>query len=127
MSNKTNEIIDTISKMNILEIVELTKEIEKKFDISSNMITPNTNTSSDNEDKPKKETAKTEFAIIMTNFGDSKLNVIKTIRTMLNLGLKEAKEFVENLPATIKENVQKDEAEDIKNKLENCGAKIELK
>jgi len=125
MSTKINEIIDSISKMNILEIVELTKAIEKKFDISPTAMM--TETKAANENIPVEKKEKTEYSIIMTNYGNSKLNVIKTVRTMLDLGLKEAKEFVENLPATIKENIPKDEAETIKDKLETCGAKIELK
>ena len=127
MSTKINDMIETISKMNILEIVELTKAIEKKFDISVNTMVNNKNADmAEAIEKPSKE-EKTEFSVIMVDYGSSKLNVIKTMRSILDLGLKEAKEFVEKLPATIKENIQKKEADDIKSKLESSGAKIELK
>ena len=127
MSTKINEIIDSISKMNILEIVELTKAIEKKFDISVQNMVNNQTTNNPEQEVKAKPVEKTEFSVIMVDYGSSKLNVIKTIRSILDLGLKEAKEFVEKLPATIKENIQKTEADDIKNKLESSGAKIELK
>lgn len=127
MSTKINEAIEIISKMNVLEIVELTKEIEKKFNISqSDLINNNTN-KLEKEEKVNKEEKKSEYTVIMTSYGNSKLNVIKTIRSILNLGLKEAKDFVENIPATIKEKIQEKDAEEIKNKLESSGAKIELK
>ena len=126
MSTKIDDIIEIISKMNVLEIVELTKAIEKKFAISLNSQNEQiTNKTVQVKEDEKKE--KTEYKIVMTNYGNNKLNVIKTIRTILDLGLKEAKEFVENLPATIKENIQKEEAEIIKTKLEESGAIIELK
>lgn len=127
MTKNINEIIDSMSKMNILEIVELTKAMEKKFNISVNDLPSNQNHAKplvDQEEKPKEQT---EYSIVMTSYGNNKLNVIKTIRAILNLGLKEAKDFVEKLPAVIKEKIQKDEAENIKNKLEDCGAKIELR
>lgn len=125
MSEKINEIIEIISKMNVLEIVELTKAIEKKFDISDIKIEENVTNTNENKNNEKKE--KTEYSVVITDFGNNKLNVIKTIRTILNLGLKEAKDFVENLPAVVKENISKDDAENIKNRLEETGAKIELK
>lgn len=127
MSDKINEVIEIISKMNVLEIVELTKAIEKKFDISNNFIDQTELTKSKLEIKDDEQKEKTEYSIIMIDYGSNKLNVIKTIRTILNLGLKEAKDFVENLPATIKEHVQKDEADNIRVRLEESGAKIELK
>lgn len=126
MSTKINDIIDAISKMNVLEIVELTKAMEKKFDISMNSMIHEKTKSDSDEPKPKIE-EKTDFSVVMVDYGNSKLNVIKTIRSILNLGLKEAKEFVEKLPATVKENIQKEEANDLKEKLEVSGAKIELK
>lgn len=125
MSEKINEIIEIISKMNVLEIVELTKAIEKKFDISDIKIEENVTNTNENKNNEKKE--KTEYSVVITDFGNNKLNVIKTIRTILNLGLKEAKDFVENLPAVVKENISKDDAENIKNRLEETGAKVELK
>ena len=127
MSEKINEIIEIISKMNILEIVELTKAIEKKFDISNIKFEENSVNNTINENKNNEKKEKTEYSVTIIDYGNNKLNVIKTIRTILNLGLKEAKDFVENLPAVVKENISKDDAENIKNRLEETGAKIELK
>lgn len=126
MSIKNDDIINAISNMNIMELMDLTKAIEEKFNIKASM---NLHDSKPVEKttEPEIKEEKTTFSVIMTDFGNNKIDVIKTIRTILNLGLKEAKEFVENVPARIKENIEKDEAEKIKSKLETCGAKIELK
>ncbi len=125
MSTKIEEMVENISKLNIMEVVELSKAIEKKFDISTNMMLPEKKTEITESNNKIEE--KTTQSVIMTNFGKSKINVIKTVRTILDLGLKEAKEFVEKLPAMIKKDISKDEAETLKSKLESCGAKIELK
>lgn len=127
MKINNDEIINAISNMNILELTELTELIEKKFNISiQNQNIKNSQTNEQLEEKEKKE-EKTTYKVILTSYGDNKLNVIKTIRTILDLGLKEAKEFVEKLPATIKEDVQKADLEKLKNALETSGAKIEIK
>ncbi|HIH2763015.1 MAG TPA: 50S ribosomal protein L7/L12 [Candidatus Azoamicus sp.] len=125
MKITNEEILNAIENMNILELTELTTLIEKKFNISlqHQQITSNT----ENTEEKAKPTEKSTFTIIMTSFGDNKLNVIKTIRSILDLGLKEAKDFVEKLPATIKENVQKSDIEKIKAALETSGAKIEIR
>ncbi len=125
MKISNEDIINAISNMNILELTELTNLIEKTFNISiqHQQITNN----SEKKEENVKVEEKTSFTIIMTSFGDNKLNVIKTIRSILDLGLKEAKEFVEKLPATVKENIQKSDVEKIKTALETSGAKIEIK
>lgn len=125
--DKINEIISIISKMNMLEIAELNKAIENTFGISQINFSQEKQVFKNEENKESENKEKTIYSVIMTNYGDNKLNVIKTIRTILDLGLKEAKEFVENLPAKIKENAQKEEAENIKSKLEESGATVELK
>lgn len=125
MKISNDDIINAISNMNILELTELTNLIEKTFNISIQHQQIN-NKSEKAEDNIKVE-EKTNFTIIMTSYGDNKLNVIKTIRSILDLGLKEAKDFVEKLPATIKENVQKSDVEKIKTALETSGAKVEIK
>lgn len=125
MKISNDDIINAISNMNILELTELTNLIEKTFNISIQH-QPINNKSEKAEDNIKVE-EKTNFTIIMTSYGDNKLNVIKTIRSILDLGLKEAKDFVEKLPATIKENVQKSDVEKIKTALETSGAKVEIK
>lgn len=126
MKLTNEEIINAISGMNILELTELTNLIEKKFNISIQHQQIASNPAAHVEEKSKPE-EKSTFTIIMTSFGDNKLNVIKTIRSILDLGLKEAKEFVEKLPATVKENVQKSDIEKIKTALETSGAKIEIR
>lgn len=125
MKITNEEIINAISNMNILELTELTNLIEKKFNISiqNQQIASNP----EHVEEKSKPEEKLTFTIIMTSYGDNKLNVIKTIRTILDLGLKEAKDFVEKLPATIKENVQKSDIEKIKTALEISGAKIEIR
>ncbi len=125
MKITNEEIINAISNMNILELTELTNLIEKKFNISiqNQQLAPK----SDQVEEKSKPEEKSTFTIIMTSYGDNKLNVIKTVRSILDLGLKEAKEFVEKLPATIKENIQKSDIEKIKTALETSGAKIEIR
>ncbi|HIH2763930.1 MAG TPA: 50S ribosomal protein L7/L12 [Candidatus Azoamicus sp.] len=125
MKINNEEIITAISNMNILELTELTNLIEKKFNISIQH--QQTINKEDNIEEKAKPEEKSTFTIIMTSYGDNKLNVIKTIRSILDLGLKEAKDFVEKLPATIKENVQKSDIEKIKAALETSGAKIEIR
>lgn len=125
--NKVSEVIDIISKMNMLEIAELNKAIEKTFGVSSVDFSYEKKQENKTNVVEIESKEKTSYSVIMTNYGDNKLNVIKTVRTILDLGLKEAKEFVENLPAKIKENIQKEDAEVLKSKLEESGATVELK
>lgn len=128
MSIKNEDIINAISKMNLLDLMDLIKEIEKKFNISTDNLNLKLNDTSPKIDQEnEKVVEKTIFTVEMTEYGTSKINVIKTIRTILDLGLKEAKDFVENLPATIKKDIPLVEAEKIKTSLEASGAKIILK
>ena len=129
MSIKNDDIINAISKMNVLDLMDLIKEIEKKFNISADSINMSgVSGSAVKTDKlEEKKEEKTSFTVEMTDYGTSKINVIKTIRTILDLGLKEAKDFVENLPAVIKKDISSVEAEKIKSSLEASGAKIILK
>jgi len=125
MDLKKDDIINAISKMSVMEIVDLVKEMEKKFDISaSNMMMNNAVASSTEKEEVKEQT---EFSVTLESFGTSKISVIKSIRSIINLGLKEAKDFVENAPKLIKEKVDKKESEDIKKKLEEAGAKVSIK
>lgn len=129
MSIKNEDIINAISNMNILDLMDLIKEIEKKFNISVDNINIGSKEKNNAgvEDLHEKVEEKTSFTVEMTDFGTSKVNVIKTIRTILDLGLKEAKDFVESLPATIKKDISVAEAEKIKVSLEAAGATIILK
>merc|ERR1712183_567068 len=118
---KKDDIINAISKMSVMEIVDLVKEMEKKFDVSASsmMMSANNNAGAEKE--------QTEFAVTLESFGTSKISVIKSIRSIINLGLKEAKDFVENAPKLIKEGIDKKESEEIKKKLEEVGAKVSIK
>lgn len=127
MTINKEDIVNALSNMNIIELTELTTLIEKKFNIANQNYQIKNEQDNQQIEKEKKQEEKTTYTIIMTSYGDNKLNVIKTIRTILDLGLKEAKEFVEKLPATIKENIQKTDIEKIKTALETSGAKIEIK
>jgi len=125
MDLKKEDIINAISKMNVMEIVDLVKEMEKKFEVSASnmMMSSNSNTS----EKKEEVKEQTEFAVTLENFGKSKISVIKSIRSIINLGLKEAKDFVESAPKLIKEGIDKKESEEIKKKLEDVGAKVSIK
>merc|ERR1712113_626141 len=99
--------------------------MEKKFDVSASSMMASNNVAVDQEQEQVKE--KTEFDVTLESFGSSKIGVIKAIRSIINLGLKEAKDFVESAPKLIKEGIDKKESEDIKKKLEDVGAKVSIK
>lgn len=123
---KKEDIINAISKMNVMEIVDLVKEMEKKFDVSAASMMGSANVAvSNTEQQEVKE--QTEFAVTLESFGKSKISVIKSIRGIINLGLKEAKDFVESAPKLIKDGVDKKESEEIKKKLEEAGATVSIK
>ena len=110
MANLQN-LVDELSALTVLEAAELSKLLEQKWGVSAAA--------------PVEE--QTEFTVILTGFGDKKINVIKEIRTITGLGLKEAKDLVEGAPKTVKEGVNKDEAAKIKKILEENGAPVEVK
>lgn len=122
MKDIKKEIIDNIAKMNLIDICELIKMMEKKFNISSKSINENKTST---EDKKIKE-EKTNFDVILKEYGTNKISVIKAVRSVTSLGLKEAKDAVENLPFTIKKSIDKKEAEILKKQIEESGAKIDL-
>ena len=115
-----SEVLDTIKAMTVGELMELTKACEKEFDVSAAV-----NTFVPKDPFPPKP--KTEFDVELTDFGKQKVKVIKVIREVMGLGLKEAKEFVEAAPKIIKEGVSIEEAEALKEKIEELGATITLK
>lgn len=124
MAVSKNEILDTISNMTVMEVVELIEAMEEKFGVSAAAATvavaaPAAVAAAVEE--------KTEFDVVMTSFGSNKVNVIKVIRSITGLGLKEAKDMVESAPATVKEGVSKDEAASIKKDLEEAGATVDVK
>ena len=120
----TDEIIDALKEMTLLEASELVKAIEDTFGVSA--AAPAAVVAAPAAGAAEAE-EKTEFDVVLEGFGDNKIQVIKAVRELTNLGLKEAKEVVEGAPKALKEGVSKDEAEELKKKLEEVGAKVELK
>ena len=123
---KKQDVLVYLEKANMLEISELIKEIEDKFGVTA--VAPVAiagGAASVGEAAVEEE--KSEFDIELTSFGEKKINVIKVIRTITSLGLKEAKELADNAPSMVKEVVPKDEAEEIKKQLEEAGATVTLK
>ena len=127
MANITkDQIIEFISNMSVLEMAELVKEMEEKFGVSA-AATAVAAPAAASGDAAAPVEEKTEFDVILTSIGEKKINVIKEVRGITGLGLKEAKEAVESAPKSIKEGVTSEEAEEIKKKLEEAGASAELK
>lgn len=123
MSGLTNEqLMDHISQMSVLDLANLVKEMEDKFGVSAAPVAVAGATGG-----AAAAEEKTEFDVVLAEAGAKKINVIKEVRAITGLGLKEAKEIVEGAPKTLKEGVAKEEAEEIKKKLEAAGAKAELK
>jgi len=121
-----DQVIDFIAKMSVLEMSELVKDMEEKFGVSAAAAAVATPATGGGGGEAATE-EKTEFDVILTDFGEKKINVIKEIRGITGLGLKEAKEAVESAPKAVKEGVSKEEAEEIKKKLEEAGASAEIK
>ena len=122
------ELIKTISEMSVLELSELVKELEEKFGVSAAApVAVAAVAAGPAAPAAAAEEEKTEFDVVLTDHGANKINVIKIVREITGLGLKEAKELVDNPPKAIKEGASKDEAEEIKKKVEEAGATIELK
>lgn len=116
-------IIQAIKDMTILELNELVEAVEEEFGVSAAAPVAAAGAAAGGEAAAEQ----TEFDVILANFGASKIGVIKVVRTLTGLGLKEAKDLVESAPAPIKEGVDKEEAESIKKELEEAGAEVELK
>ena len=124
MAVSKNEILETISNMSVMEVVELIEAMEEKFNVSAAaasiaVAAPAAAAAAAEE--------QTEFNVILTSFGENKVGVIKAIRTITGLGLKEAKDLVEGAPSTVKEAVSKAESADIKKQLEEAGASVDVK
>ncbi len=127
-SEKLEEMIKTIEGLTVLELSELVKALEDKFGVQANMpmmMAPAAGGAAAGGAAPAEE--KTSFNVVLTASGANKIAVIKEVRTITNLGLKEAKDLVDGAPKTVKEGVNKEEAEEMKKKLEAAGATVELK
>ena len=118
-----NKLIEDLSKLTVVEAADLSKQLEEKWGVTA--ATAVAAAPAAGGAAPAEE--KTEFSIMLTSAGDKKINVIKEIRAVTTLGLKEAKDLVEGAPKEVKSGVNKKEAEEIKKKLEAAGAKVELK
>lgn len=125
MAVSKEDILETISNMTVMEVVDLIEAMEEKFGVSAAAPVAAAAPAAGGEAAAAEE--QTEFDVVLANFGDNKVSVIKTVRTITGLGLKEAKDLVEGAPAAVKEGVNKEEAEEIKGKLEEAGAKVEVK
>ena len=120
------EILDAISSMSVLELSQLIKDMEEKFGVSAAAAVVAGGGGAAGPAAPAAE-EKTEFSVVLTDVGGNKINVIKVVREVTSLGLKEAKDLVDGAPKTVKEGVNKDEAAAIKKKFEDAGAKVEIK
>jgi large subunit ribosomal protein L7/L12 len=125
MAVSREEIIEVLSNMSVLEVTQLVSDLEEKWGVSA--AAPVAVAAAGPAAEAAAVEEKTEFDIVMTSFGANKVGVIKAIRTITGLGLKEAKDMVEGVPATVKEGISKDEAEGIKKQLEEAGASVEVK
>ena len=125
MAVSKEDILETISNMTVMEVVDLISAMEEKFGVSAAAAVAAAPVAAAGEAAAAEE--KTEFDVVMSSFGSNKVGVIKVVRAITGLGLKEAKDMVEGAPSTVKEGASKDEAESIKKQLEEAGATVELK
>ena len=125
MAVTKDEMLEAVSNMSVMEVVELIEAMEEKFGVSAAAAVAVAAPGAGDAANVAEE--KTEFDVVMTSFGDKKVAVIKAVRGITGLGLKEAKDMVEGAPATVKEAVSKEEAEDVKKQLEEAGAQVEVK
>jgi len=125
MAVSQEEILETISNMSVMEVVDLISAMEEKFGVSAAAAVAVAAPAAGGEAAAAEE--QDEFNVVMTSFGENKVAVIKAVRGITGLGLKEAKDMVEGVPATVKEGASKDEAESIKKQLTEAGATVELK
>lgn len=125
MAANLEQIADDLSNLTVLEAAELSKMLEEKWGVSA--AAPVAVAAAGGADAGGSAQDKTEFDVILTGAGDKKINVIKEVRAITGLGLKEAKDLVEGAPQPVKEGVAKDEADELKTKLEEAGASVEVK
>ena len=127
MALSNEDLLKELSAKPIMEVVELVKMLEEEWGVSAAAPVAVAAGPAAGGDAAEAAAEKDEFDVVLTGFGDAKVGVIKAVRTITGLGLKEAKDAVEGAPSTIKEAVAKDEAEDVKKQLEEAGASVELK
>jgi large subunit ribosomal protein L7/L12 len=125
MALSKQEIIDAVAEMSVLDLSELITDMEDKFGVTASAAIAVAGPAAAGGEAAAEE--QTEFDVILASFGEKKVGVIKVVRALTGLGLKEAKDLVEAAPSPIKEGISKDEAEDMKKQLEEAGATVELK
>jgi large subunit ribosomal protein L7/L12 len=123
MALNKEEILDSIANMSVMDVVDLVEAMEEKFGVSAAVATVAAAPAA----AAAAEEEQTEFDVHMSSFGANKVSVIKVVRAITSLGLKEAKDLVESAPTNIKDGVSKDEADDLKKQLEEAGASVEIK
>lgn len=124
---KLDKLINEIGSLTVLELAEFVDTLKEKFNIQAIAVAPAAGVAAAGGAAPDAIDEKTEFDVILTDVGGQKLQVLKEVRSITGLGLKEAKEVIDNLPGTVQEAAGKEEAEEIKKKLESVGAKVELR
>ena len=127
MANKVETILEGIKGLTLLEAADLVKKMEETFGVSAAAAVVAGGATGGGVTPPPPPEDKTEFTVVLTEVGANKINVIKAVREVTSLGLKEAKDLVDGAPNTVKEGVNKDEAATIKKKFEEAGAKVEIK
>lgn len=125
MAATKEEVLESIAEMSVMDVAELVEMMEEKFGVSAAAPVAVAGGGGGGEAEAAEE--QTEFDVVLSSFGENKVGAIKAVRGITGLGLKEAKEMVESVPATLKEGVSKEDAEDMKTKLEEAGASAELK
>lgn len=123
-SEKVTSILEEIKGLSVIELFDLEKAIEEEFGVSAAAVAVSAGAGAG---AGAAAVEQTEFTVMLKSFGDSKMGVIKAVKDVLGMGLKEAKELVEKAPVALKENVSKDEADDLMKKLADCGGELELK
>ena len=127
MAVSKEDILETLSNMSVMEVVDLIAAMEEKFGVSAAAAVAAAPAAAAGDAGGEAAAEKDEFDVILTSFGDKKVGVIKAVRGITGLGLKEAKDMVESAPTPIKEGASKDEAEELKKQLEEAGGSVELK
>ena len=127
MALSKEEILEAIAQMSVMEVVDLIAAMEEKFGVTAAVAVAAAPAGGGGDGGAAKVEEQTEFTVVLSSSGDKKVNVIKVVRAVTGLGLKEAKDLVDGAPANVKEGISKADAEDIKKQLEEAGAKVELK
>ena len=126
-ADKVQQVMEIVEGLTVTELARLVKELKEKFDIQAPVFAAGAAPAAAGAAAEEAVEEKTDFTVVLTSVGEKKIQVLKELRALTQLGLKEAKEIIDKVPSTIKENVPKEEADKIKSKLEEVGAKVEVK